>query len=114
MCDPKAEGVSRDSCGGLERGRCTQGGECECSRGWTGPYCLAPDGFDPIVYDVPDKLSDVGFIPPSVAPRGLFFGFAVLLLLFLVNLQWRSRMDEGWTPIPDIEESATNKGAMNQ
>lgn len=105
--------MSRASCGGLERGRCTQAGECECRGGWTGPYCLSREGSDPILYDVPDKLSDVGFIPPSVAPRGLFIGFAVLMVLFLVSLRWKSHMDEGWTPIPDVDESAVAKMTNN-
>jgi hypothetical protein len=40
------EVCSRDSdCGGLEMGVCTSRGFCECKLGFTGPSCLAHDGF---------------------------------------------------------------------
>lgn len=101
-CDPRAEGVTRDSCGGPTRGRCTQGKVCECKEGWTGPNCLVSDGFDPIAWDEPDKISDVGFIPPEFAPNGLLFGLTLVGIVFLIAMQWKNRM-EGWTPIPDVD-----------
>jgi hypothetical protein len=84
------------------RGRCTQGKICECKDNWTGPNCLAADGYDPIVWDEPDKISDVGFIPPQFIPHGLLFGLVFLVTVFLITLQWKARM-VGWTPIPDVD-----------
>jgi hypothetical protein len=103
-CSPGAVGVTRDSCGGLERGRCTHGKGCECIKGWTGPHCLSREGSDPILYDVPDKITDVGFIPPDVSSaRGLIVGFVVLLVVLLVATVFKRNRTEVWTPIPDAE-----------
>ena len=78
---------------------------CECNLGWTGPNCLAQAGFDPIHYDVPDKITDLGFIPPKVAPRGLFAGFVVLAVTLIAIMRLRHRL-QGWTPIPEIDYSS--------
>jgi len=108
-CNPRATSdVLRDSCGGLQRGRCTQGKVCKCNANWTGPYCLSRTGSDPILYDLPDHISDVGFIPPQVAPMGLLVGFAVMFLGALLTL-WNKKYMEGWTPIPDVEYSKSGR-----
>lgn len=97
-CDPRV----LDACGGDDRGRCTAGSVCECYTGWTGPFCLAHEARDPILYDVPDTLADVGFDPPGVAPVGLFIGLTLLILLFVVAVQCRRPM-QGWSPIPEVD-----------
>jgi len=107
-CDPRANGESRQACGGPSRGRCTQGRVCECKNGWSGPHCLASDGFDDILWDQPDRISDVGFIPPQMIPNGLLFGFTIIAIVFLITLQWRTRM-AGWTPIPDVDRLVYKK-----
>lgn len=90
----------QDSCGGIERGRCTAGKVCECYRGYTGPHCLANVGRDPVLYDQPDRITDMGFQPPSLAPKFLFVALVVLVAAFLLVLQLRSRFDS-YSPIPD-------------
>lgn len=95
-------GTLRESCGGPEQGKCTAGRECECYRGYTGPHCLVHEGRDPIPYDQPDKLSDVGFIPPNVVPKFLLCAFAGLVVLLFSTLQLRRHFD-GYTPIPDAQ-----------
>lgn len=99
-CVPGATGETQDACGGPERGRCTNRKICECLDGWTGPNCLAHNGFNPIEYDLPDKITDLGFHAPAVAPLALIVGFGILFLIFLVTMLWRERLD-GYKPIPD-------------
>jgi len=99
-CNIAASGVTAAACGGSERGRCTKGSVCECLQGWTGPHCLVSQAYDQVQYDVPDKLSDVGFIAPSAFPSHLVAGLATLAVLLTLALRFRRRM-EGWTPIPD-------------
>ena len=101
-CDPRAEGVSPESCGGEERGKCTKGKVCECKKGWVGPHCLAPVGYDDIAWDEPDKLSDVGFVAPSFVATGLIIVLSVLALALVVTMRWRKQL-EGWKPIPDVK-----------
>jgi len=100
-CNPRDIGTpsptEADLCGGPTKGQCRQGGICECNAGWTGPHCLAHLGSDPIVYDAPDRISDLGFIPPTVPPFALLVGLGALVVMLLVNIQWRTRLD-GWTP----------------
>lgn len=105
-CDPYASGsiVKPESCGGNKRGRCTKGKVCECNKGWVGPHCLASEGHDTIDWDEPDKLSDVGFVPPHIVSNGLLIGLAAVVLVLLVAAKWRKQL-EGWTPIPDVELS---------
>jgi EGF-like domain len=100
LCNTQAIDNSSEACGGPARGRCSPGRECECFVGWTGPHCLSHQGFDPILYDQPDKISDLGFIPPIVAPTTLVVGLCALAFSMAILLQWRHRFD-GWTPIPD-------------
>lgn len=101
-CSPDAVGVIPEACGGSQRGQCTSGKVCQCKPGWTGPQCLAHDGSDPVLYDQPDKISDVGFIPPRVFPPSLMIGLGVLISFLFLTLQLRRRLG-GWTPIPDID-----------
>ena len=115
-CNPAVAGVRPEACGGNERGRCTKGKVCECMPGWTGPRCLAREGRDPVLYDLPETISDVGFFPPKVVPRFLLVGFGVLVLLLLIALQWKHHL-QGWTPIPDADFGVGSlqnaKGSMN-
>lgn len=108
VCNPNDKGSSVAACGGINRGRCTSGRVCECLDGWTGPHCLAHQGEDPVPYDQPDSIADVGFIPPKVLPSFLMAGLVALVIFFLVVLQWRHQM-QGWTPIPDVDDSSRNQ-----
>lgn len=102
-CDPGMTGEIPAACGGPERGRCTQGKVCECKVGWTGPHCLANRGFDDILWDAPDKITDVGFEPPlAYTSRFLIVALALLISLFVISIRWKKRMEQ-WTPIPDVK-----------
>jgi beta-glucanase (GH16 family) len=101
-CNPMDGSERPEACGGSQRGRCTQGRVCECVSGWTGPHCLSRRGFDSVLYDQPDKIKDVGFVPPKIAPRVLIVGLATLTVCVLAAMQWKQRFD-GWQPIPEIE-----------
>jgi len=103
VCHPHETSTAPTACGGMKRGRCTAGRVCECQPGWTGPHCLAHQGSDPILYDQPDRITDVGFVPPRVAPLFLLLGGGILVLLLVSALMSRHRL-EGWTPIPDVME----------
>jgi hypothetical protein len=111
-CDPTATGIRPESCGGQERGMCTRRNICECKDGWTGPNCLSHAGRDPIPWDDPDKISDVGFVPPRIAPPQLLVGLLlVIALLFLAAWPCRRQLD-GWTPLPDIDEKHLERQAV--
>ena len=103
-CDPNAVGLNADACGGIERGSCTGGRVCECQAGWTGPHCLAHMGWDPITYDEPDTIFDVGFVPPQMAPKTLTAGLCLLvLLLFVATVAQRRKAairPSSYIPIP--------------
>jgi hypothetical protein len=101
QCMPGSPGISRDSCGGPQQGTCTQGKVCECMEGFTGPHCLARQGNDPVLYDQPDTIRDVGFVPPLVGPAFLIGSLLSLAALLLAVARWRIRFD-GWSPIPDV------------
>lgn len=108
VCSPLAKGESREACGGIERGKCTLGKVCECKRGWTGPHCLASDGYDDIRWDEPDKITDVGFVPPQLFPHGLLLGMILIFILFVVAVQLRTQnhrrtISHGFTSIPDVD-----------
>jgi hypothetical protein len=100
-CVPGSRGVSRDSCGGPQQGTCTQGRVCECLEGFTGPHCLARQGGDPVLYDQPDTIRDVGFVPPLVGPAFLIGTLFGLVTLLLAVARCKIRFD-GWSPIPDV------------
>ena len=102
-CDPGAVGLSPSSCGGIERGTCTAGRVCDCQAGWTGPHCLAHDGEDPIIYDAPDTIFDVGFVPPQMAPKTLTVGLCVLIVGLLVAIVVQRRIAAAkpyYSPVP--------------
>ena len=110
QCDRRRAGgddVSRNSCGGANRGLCNRKSVCECIEGWTGPHCLAAAGFDPIEWDPPDKISDVGFIPPEMFPQVLVGGLIIIAVILLISVFYRRRM-QGWTPIPDVATKYVN------
>jgi len=100
-CNPNSASSSQ-SCGGKERGRCTRGKVCECKKGWVGPHCLASEGYDAIAWDAPDKLSDVGFVPPHFVSSGLIIGLTSGILILIVAAKWRKQL-EGWTRIPEVD-----------
>ena len=94
-----------EACGGSKRGRCTKGGVCECLEGWSGPHCLAHRGRDPILWDPPDEIADIGFIPPRVTPsRGLIVMLGLLMVFLILSAKWKQKL-KGWTPIPEAEKS---------
>lgn len=97
--------MTPDACGGLERGRCTTGHVCECHQGWAGPNCLAHRGRDPIIYDAPEEIADIGFRPPVPdAFRFLIVALGTLILFFVIAIRWKKYM-EGWTPIPEADKA---------
>ena len=101
VCDPQATNVSRASCGGKDRGTCTPGFVCECKKGWMGPHCLVPNGYDPIMYEIPESLSDLEFTGPYIYNSSLWIGLCVLGILGVLAPTLKRRMD-GWTPISDL------------
>lgn len=100
-CDPRATGISPEACGGSKRGRCTSGHVCECEVGWVGPHCLSHDGYDDIRWDEPDKLSDVGFVPPHFVANGLIIGLAIVTVALVIAMRLKKQFD-GYTPISDV------------
>ncbi len=67
---PAEDRVHPDTFGGSKHG-CM----CECLIEWVRHHCLAHAGMDPILYDVLNKISDLGFIPLGVIPKFLGIGF---------------------------------------
>merc|ERR1712216_161800 len=65
-------------CGGRSRGTClSKTKTCECiNTTWTGPHCLNPVGYDDIIWDPIETLSDLGFSGPSL--KG---GLGILLII---------------------------------
>jgi beta-glucanase (GH16 family) len=98
-CDTMAVGMVPAACGGIERGTCHKG-KCTCQSGWTGPNCLSHDGWNPVAYDEPDRITDVGFVPPRIAPKTLMGGLVCLLLLLLVMVVHRRRA-RYYSSLPD-------------
>ena len=104
-CNLAARGEIAAACGGVTRGYCTKGGVCECLPDWTGPNCMAHRGSDPIIWDAPDSIEDVGFEPPFVeAFKFLIAAFALLGGCLFMNVRWRKAL-EGWEPIPDVSKT---------
>jgi hypothetical protein len=106
-CKPGATGIKRESCGGSERGTCTSRKVCSCLANWTGPHCLAHNGFNSIDYDQPDTMSDIGFRAPGVVPLALLVGLGVLILLLFVTVRLRERLD-GYKVIPEVDMKVHN------
>jgi hypothetical protein len=106
-CKPGATGIKRESCGGSERGTCTSRKVCSCLANWTGPHCLAHNGFNSIDYDEPDTMSDIGFRAPGVVPLALLVGLGVLILLLFVTVRLRERLD-GYKVIPEVDMKVHN------
>jgi hypothetical protein len=104
VCRPMQSNSSIDTCGGPTRGTCTGGFVCECNVGWTGSRCLVPDGRDPIIWDTPDSILDLGLVAPSFIPRPLSIGllFLCAMLLLVVTSTGRGGK-QGWTRIPDVK-----------
>ena len=102
-CDPHAVGMIPSACGGSGHGRCTPGHVCECDQGWTGPHCLAYIAYDDIEYDVADRIADVGFIPPRIAPLTLWGSLTGLVTLLFIGMLYRRRLAI-WEPVPDVSE----------
>lgn len=100
-CDPtkSRQEVHRSTCGGSERGRCTNKKICECNTGWTGPHCLAHSGSDPILYDLPDQFTDIGFALPNIVSAKSYLVLILLLLLFLFVAASLRKNVEQWKPI---------------
>ncbi|KAL7564824.1 hypothetical protein ACA910_021080 [Epithemia clementina (nom. ined.)] len=107
VCDVSVNGTVAAACGGPTRGRCTKGRLCSCFPNWTGPHCLSHAGVDNIIYDEPDSISDLGFVPPAVVPKFLVVAFAGLTALLIAALVWKRRFD-GWTAIPDADPIIRN------
>jgi len=85
-----------DACGGSEHGTCTAANVCQCKEGWTGPGCLAHAGHDAIDWDAADKITDIGFIPPTAAPMVLMVALGVFVVgILLATLIGKERLD-GW------------------
>jgi hypothetical protein len=104
-CDPSATGESSAACGGTKRGHCTSDHTCDCLERWTGPNCLAYNGWDPITYDAPDRIVDVGFAPPVVvASWFLISALGILGGCLLLMVRWKRAMD-GWEPVPDVTKA---------
>eukprot|EP00565_Helicotheca_tamesis_P009340 CAMPEP_0185734316 /NCGR_PEP_ID=MMETSP1171-20130828/22123_1 /TAXON_ID=374046 /ORGANISM="Helicotheca tamensis, Strain CCMP826" /LENGTH=636 /DNA_ID=CAMNT_0028404277 /DNA_START=32 /DNA_END=1942 /DNA_ORIENTATION=- len=99
-CKDSAIGQTAESCGGEGRGTCKKSGHCECKDGWVGPHCLVPDGSDPIDWEAPATIEDLGFKGPYTGSSFLLWALAVMALFFVVLLTRRKNMSQ-WTPIPD-------------
>ena len=109
VCNPEAKGETRDACGGSKRGKCTLGKVCECKEGWTGPHCLSSDGYDDTLWDQPDKITDVGFVPPRLLPHGLLLGMILMFVLFIVAVQIRTQyhrrtITRGFTSLGEADQ----------
>mmetsp|Transcript_1951 Transcript_1951/g.2742 ORF Transcript_1951/g.2742 Transcript_1951/m.2742 type:complete len:633 (-) Transcript_1951:213-2111(-) len=96
-CKLGTDDESANACGGTQRGTCTDGKVqvCQCKEGWTGPNCLSHAGKDPIDWDAPDKISDVGFILPQVAPMFLIGTLCAFVVgIVLATLIGKERLDK--------------------
>merc|ERR1712232_441216 len=82
-CKRDVGGVSAETCGGPTRGLCNAARKCECRSGWTGPHCLANEGFDPVKYDREDGFADLEIVGPMAIWSGLYIGLAIIGVLGL-------------------------------
>lgn len=105
-CTPGSNTTGPESCGGETKGTCTPHGACHCNKGFTGPNCLAADGYDPIVYESDASLADLGFSGPGLTFSAILAVFAILFgtMVFVVKLKKAySHPYGGWKPIPDVQ-----------
>jgi len=93
-------GEGKNNCGGPKRGVCSKKKQvCECLQGFTGPHCLASQASNPIVYDAPDEISDIGFIAPDATPsKPLIVLFGVAFVGLIAVMIYRRKTD-GYMPI---------------
>lgn len=89
-------------CGGVKRGVCTENRVCVCRPGWTGPTCLASDGFDPIDYERRDGFADMEFTGPYFRISGIWTSLLLICIGMTLAPTFRRRMD-GWRPIPEAD-----------
>ena len=83
--------TEKHSCGGSEQGRCFKG-KCRCLKGWTGPHCLAHDGFDEIVWEKERKFYFYGPSRLTVIVSSALVG--IFILLILVNAPAKKKQQE--------------------
>ena len=98
-CKRDVGGVSAERCDGPTRGLCNAARKCECRSGWTGPHCLANEGFDPVKYDREDGFADLEIVGPMAIWSGLYIELAIMGVLGLFAPTIKRRMD-GWNPVP--------------
>lgn len=100
------------SCGGKTHGKCSfetkKLDSCVCNANWTGPHCLNPVGYDDIIWDVPETLSDLGFSGPTLkgGMRIMLFicGLAGILLVAPVILKNGRQKRDGYRRIRSAPE----------
>ena len=97
----EAKGISRDSCGGAERGVCRPAHTCECQEGWTGPHCLVRAAFDPVIYEREEGLEDLEFAWPRLEIKGIWKSLAVIAFTIMVLPLMRRRLDK-WKPLSNF------------
>jgi len=96
-CSPEAS-IPSKSCGGPTRGVCSSSHTCRCIEGWVGPHCLSHDGYDPIVYEKPDKFHDLEFTGPYLFVQGIALVIFVLFILMTLVPVWHKKIN-GWSRI---------------
>jgi hypothetical protein len=119
-CDATAppDAALPESCGGGSRGACHAGKRtCQCLGNWTGPHCLNPTGYDDVIWDPPDTLSDLGFSWPSLGGGGAGTGMIIVCamaattLLAPVALRRGRRRREGYARVKSAERQAAAASA---
>lgn len=94
-CSPEATGTSLEACGGPTKGICTSN-VCECKEEFTGPHCLAHNGFNDINYDEEKPLEVIA--PSFEHSKVLWFGLGVLVISVVLSILMRNNLD-GYQPI---------------
>lgn len=102
--------INDSDCGGLTNGACTERGECMCHETFTGPTCLAHNGF----YDHENRVKLPNFTLSSmVIPRSLIVIVVVLAIGFASafgGLISRHRRDARYEKL-DSSNSHDNAGS---
>mmetsp|Transcript_24418 Transcript_24418/g.48624 ORF Transcript_24418/g.48624 Transcript_24418/m.48624 type:complete len:600 (-) Transcript_24418:529-2328(-) len=70
-----------ENCGGSRHGVCNIDKTCECLKGFTGPLCLAYDGFDDVTYD---EIPLPFIVDPPLIPFSLRLMFVIMIISVLV------------------------------